>query len=69
MTVVQTNMGFLEKLTQTIYLDRVLKILGVAVFVLVFLNSWGSLSLLHKVGFGVAPAMWFVGARFTKIYR
>ena len=58
-----------EQLTKDIYLDRVLKILGVILFVLVFLNSWGTLSLLHKVGFVVAPAMWFVGARFTKIYR
>lgn len=69
MTVVTVKQGVFEKLTNAIYLDRVLKILGVVLFVLVFLSAWHSLSFAHKVGFAVAPAMWFVGARFTKIYR
>ena len=61
--------SLLEKLTQMIYLDRVLKILGVAGFVVTYLNAWRGLGFLTKVGFLVSAAAWFVGARFTKIYR
>lgn len=58
-----------EKLTQTIYLDRVLKTVGVAAFILTYLNAWRSMHLGLKVGFICSAAAWFVGARFTKIYR
>jgi hypothetical protein len=61
--------GVLEKLTQTIYLDRVLKIVGVAGFILTYLNAWRSMHLGLKVGFVCSAAAWFVGARFSKIYR
>ena len=61
--------SLLEKLTLTVYLDRVLKILGVTGFVITYLNSWRSMHLGLKVGFVVSAAAWFVGARFTKIYR
>jgi hypothetical protein len=61
--------GVLEKLTQTIYLDRVLKIVGVAGFILSYLNAWRSMHLGLKVGFVCSAAAWFVGARFSKIYR
>ena len=57
------------KLTQAIYLDRVLKIVGVAGFILTYLNAWRSMHLGLKVGFIVSAAAWFVGARFSKIYR
>jgi hypothetical protein len=60
---------FLEKLTQAVYLDRVLKILGVAAFIVTYLNAWRGLGFLTKVGFLLSAAMWFVGARFSKIYR
>jgi len=66
---VNLSQSLLEKLTQTVYLDRVLKILGVAGFVISYLNSWRSMHLGLKVGFVVSAAAWFVGARFTKIYR
>lgn len=61
--------GVLEKLTQTIYLDRVLKIVGVAGFILTYLNAWRSMHVGLKVGFVCSAAAWFVGARFSKIYR
>lgn len=61
--------SFLEKLTNAIHLDYVLKILGVGGFVWAFLASW------HTLGFGVRAGMlssvaaWIVGSRFSKIYR
>jgi hypothetical protein len=61
--------SFLEKLTQTVYLDRVLKIVAVAGFIVTYLNAWRGLGFLTKVGFLASAAAWFVGARFTKIYR
>jgi hypothetical protein len=61
--------GVFEKLTQTIYLDRVLKIVGVAGFVLTYLNAWPSMGMELKLGFICSAAAWFVGAHFSKIYR
>jgi hypothetical protein len=61
--------GVLEKLTQAVYLDRVLKIVGVAGFVLTYLNAWRSMGVGLKLGFICSAAAWFVGARFSKIYR
>lgn len=58
-----------QKLTQVIYLDRVLKIVGVIGFVITYLNSWRSLGFGLKAGFICSAAAWFVGARFSKIYR
>jgi hypothetical protein len=58
-----------EKLTQVIYLDRVLKIAGVAGFIVTYLNAWRSMHFGLKVGFIFSAAAWFVGARFSKIYR
>ena len=58
-----------QKLTQVIYLDRVLKIVGVIGFVLTYLNAWRSLGIGLKLGFVCSAATWFVGARFSKIYR
>jgi hypothetical protein len=69
MTVLSATQSLLEKLTQTVYLDRVLKIAGVAGFVIVYLNAWRSMGLGVKAGFVCSAAAWFVGARFTKIYR
>ena len=69
MSPLSVQPGVLEKLTQTIYLDRVLKIIGVAGFILTYLNAWRSMHLGLKVGFICSAAAWFVGARFSKIYR
>jgi len=52
-----------------VYLDRMLKISGVAGFVITYLNAWPSMGLGLKAGFVCSAAAWFVGARFTKIYR
>jgi len=61
--------SFFEKLTQAVYLDRVLKILGISGFVVTYLNAWRSMHLGLKIGFIFSVAAWFVGARFSKIYR
>jgi hypothetical protein len=58
-----------QKLTQVIYLDRVLKVVGVTGFVLTYLNAWRSMGVGLKLGFICSAAAWFVGARFSKIYR
>jgi hypothetical protein len=63
------SQGLLEKLTQTIYLDRVLKIAAVAGFVITYMNAWRSMGFGLKIGFVFSAAAWFVGARFSKIYR
>ena len=69
MNIYSVQQSFLEKLTQAIYLDRVLKILGVAGFIVTYMNAWRSMHLGLKIGFICSAAAWFVGARFTKIYR
>ena len=69
MTVSIAPQSFFEKLTQAVYLDRVLKIVGVAGFVVTYLNAWRGLSFGTKLGFVFSAAAWFVGARFTRIYR
>jgi hypothetical protein len=61
--------GLMEKLTQRIYLDRVLQILGIAGFIVTYLNAWRSMGFELKLGFVFSAAAWFVGTRFTKIYR
>jgi hypothetical protein len=61
--------GVFERLTQAIYLDRVLKIVGVAGFVVTYLNAWRSMNVGLKIGFICSVAAWVVGARFSKIYR
>jgi hypothetical protein len=63
------SQSVLEKLTQTVYLDRVLKIVGVAGFIVTYLNAWRSMHLGLKAGFIFSAAAWFVGARFSRIYR
>ena len=63
------SQSLLEKLTQFLYLDRVLKIIGVAGFVVTYLNAWRGLGFLTKAGFLLSVTVWFVGARFSKIYR
>ena len=69
MNTLNATQSLLAKLAQTVYLDRVLKVLGVAGFVLTYLTAWRSMHLGLKIGFVFSAAAWFVGARFTKIYR
>lgn len=61
--------SFLEKLTNAIHLDYVLKVLGVGGFVWAFLASWQTLRLGVKAGMLCSVAAWIVGSRFSKIYR
>lgn len=61
--------SLLEKLTNTVYLDYVLKFGGVVLLTLSLINGWSHLTLLEKVGFVTGPIAWYVGARFSKIYR
>jgi len=51
------------------HLDRVLQILGIAGFIVTYLNAWRSMGFELKLGFVFSAAAWFVGTRFTKIYR
>ena len=69
MNTLNATQGLLERLTQIVYLDRVLKISGVAGFFITYLNAWRSMGLGLKAGFVCSAVAWFVGARFTKIYR
>ena len=64
-----STQSFIEKLTNAIHLDYVLKVLGVGGFVWAFLASWHTLGLGVKAGMLSAVAAWIVGSRFSKIYR
>lgn len=61
--------SFLEKLESAIYLSYVLRALGVIFLVIALLTGWHSLPWYSKGLMIVAPIMWFVGARFDKVYR
>lgn len=61
--------SLLDRLTNTIYLDYVLKVGGIILLALALINGWHHLTLLEKVGFITGPIMWYVGAKFDKIYR
>jgi hypothetical protein len=61
--------SLLEKLTNAVYLDYVLKVAGVGGFVWAFLSSWHTLGLGVKAGMLASVAAWIVGSRFSKIYR
>ena len=61
--------SFLEKLTNAIHLDYLLKVAGVGGFVWAFLASWHTLGLGVRAGMLTSVAAWIVGSRFSKIYR
>jgi hypothetical protein len=61
--------SFVEKLTNAIHLDYLLKVAGVSGFVWTFLSSWHTLGLGVKAGMLASVAAWIVGSRFSKIYR
>jgi hypothetical protein len=69
MTDVSLKPSFFDKLTNSIYLDYVLKIAGVGGFVFAFLASWHTLGVGVKFGMLASVAAWIVGSRFSKIYR
>ena len=61
--------SFFEKLTNVVYLDYVLKVIGVSGFAWAFLSSWHSLGVGVRAGMLASVAAWIVGSRFSKIYR
>lgn len=61
--------GLLQSLTNAVYLDYVLKIIGVGGFTWAFLSAWHSLGFGAKAGMLASVATWLVGSRFSKIYR
>jgi hypothetical protein len=67
--VITTSQSFFQKLTDAIYLDYVLKVIGVAGFVWAFLAAWHTLGIGAKAGMLASVATWLVGSRFSKIYR
>ncbi len=66
---VVSKQGIFEKLTNAVYLDYVLKIVGVGGFAWAFLSAWHTLGFGVKTGMLASVAMWLVGSRFSKIYR
>lgn len=68
-TAVATQQSFLEKLTQTVYLDYVLKVLGIVMFALALFKGWHSMGIFTKFLLVSGPIAWYVGARFNKVYR
>ena len=67
--VMTTGQSFFQKLTDAIYLDYVLKVIGVAGFVWAFLAAWHTLGIGVKTAMLASVATWLVGSRFSKIYR
>jgi len=61
--------SFLDKLTNTIHVEYVLKVIGLIILVIAFFNAWRHITLLEKVGFLIGPIAWYVGSKFDKIYR
>lgn len=69
MSSISLKQSFFEKLTNAVYLDYVLKVVGVAGFAIAFLAGWHTLGLGVKAGMLSSVAAWIVGSRFSKIYR
>ncbi len=61
--------SFLDKLTNTVYLDYVLKILGIVMFILALFLAWNHLSTFDKFLLISGPIAWYVGDKFNKIYK
>lgn len=65
--VVKTSL--LNKLTNTVYLDYVLKIGGIIMLVLGFFKSWQHMTFVDKFLLISGPIAWYVGDKFNKIYK
>lgn len=61
--------SFLDKITNAIHLDYVLKIAGVIMLGLAIFNTWQHMTGGNKTLFIIGPITWFVGAAFNKIYK
>lgn len=61
-------MSFFDKLDKVVFLQYILKVLGVAILAVSFFYAWQHVGLVTKFGFIAGPLAWFVGAHFDKIY-
>lgn len=62
-------MSLLDTLVKSVYLDRVLKVLGIVMFALALFKGWHSLGMFTKFLLVSGPIAWYVGAHFNKVYR
>jgi hypothetical protein len=62
-------MSFLDSLTNYVWLNRVLKILGIALIVVGFLVGWSEIRWYVKLLFAFGGAMFYVGLRYNAIYK
>ena len=51
------------------YLNYVLKVVGIIMFALAMFNGWHQLGLGTKALLACGPIAWYVGNKFAKIYR
>jgi len=65
--VVKTS--FFDKLTNSVYLDYVLKVLGIVLFGLALFKAWHQLPFFTKALLVSGPIAWYVGDKFNKIYK
>lgn len=63
------KISLLDKLTNFVYLDYVLKVLGIVMFGLAMFKSWHSMGIFTKFLVISGPIAWYVGDKFKKIYR
>jgi hypothetical protein len=61
--------SFFDKLSNTIHIEYVLKVIGLIILVIAFFNAWRHITFLEKTGFLAGPIAWYVGSKFDKIYR
>jgi hypothetical protein len=61
--------GILDKLQNLLYLDYVLKFGGVVMLGIAIFKCWEQVGILTKFLLVSGPVAWYVGARFSKIYR
>ena len=63
------SVGILGKLSNLVHLDNVLKLGGVVMLGLGLFKSWGVVGVLTKFLLFAGPIAWYVGARFSIIYK
>ena len=68
-SVVTKAPSFLDKLQQTVFLDYVLKVLGIVLLGWGLFNCWKDVGVPTRFLLIAGPVAWYVGARFAKIYR
>ena len=64
-----TPTSFLDKLTNTVYLDYVLKFGGIVMFGIALFKGWAQVGIVTKFLLVSGPVAWFVGDKFNKVYK